>query len=150
VTLVVSRSSARALLAGTFVAALAVVAGAAALASAAERSPAPQEIVIEIRYSHFIPAHITVALGLPVRIRLRNEDPIDHEWIVGDAAMHAFHRTSTEQVHPNVPTEVAVPAMSERTTTITFDAPGDLAYICHLPGHEAYGMVGWVTIEPAN
>jgi uncharacterized cupredoxin-like copper-binding protein len=146
----VSRSVARALLAGTFVAALAIVAGAAALASAANPSPAPKEIVIEIHYSHFIPAHITVPVGVPVRIRLRNEDPIDHEWIVGDAAMHAFHRTSTEQVHGDIPTEVAVPAMSERTTTITVQTPGDLAYICHLPGHEAYGMVGWVTIEPAD
>jgi uncharacterized cupredoxin-like copper-binding protein len=146
----VSRPVARALLAGALVAALAVAAGAAALASAADRSPAPREIVIEIRYSHFIPAHIAVPVGVPVTIRLRNEDPIDHEWIVGDAALHAFHRTSTEQVHPNIPTEVAVPAMSERTTTITFQAPGQLAYICHLPGHEAYGMVGWVTIEPAR
>ena len=142
-----SRPIARALLAGAFVAALAAMAGAAALASAADRSPAPREIVIEIHYSHFIPAHITVPVGVPVTIRLRNEDPIDHEWIVGDAALHAFHRTSTEQVHPNVPTEVVVPAMSERTTTITFQAAGQLAYICHLPGHEAYGMVGWVTIE---
>lgn len=145
--LLVSRPLARTLFAGTLVAALAVVAGAAALASAADRSPAPQEILIEIRFSHFIPAHVTVPVGVPVRIRLRNEDPIDHEWIVGDAAMHAFHRTSTEQVHGNIPTEVPVPAMSERVTTITFQAPGDLAYICHLPGHEAYGMVGWVTIE---
>ena len=145
-----TRPIVRALAGGLFAAALAVVAGAAALASAADRSPAPEEIVIEIHYSHFIPAHIAVPVGVPVTIRLRNADPIDHEWIVGDAAMHAFHRTSTEQVHGNAPTEVAVPAMSERTTTITFQAPGDLAYICHLPGHEAYGMVGWVTIEPVN
>ena len=32
-------------------------------------------------------------------------------------------------------------------TTITFDEPGRLAYICHLPGHEAYGMVGVLTVE---
>lgn len=143
-----SRAGPRAALVGFLVAALAAVAGAAALASATDRSPAPQEIVIEIRYSHFIPAHINVPIGVPVRIRLRNEDPIDHEWIVGDASMHAVHRTSTEPVHPDVPTEVMVPAMSERTTIITFQAAGDLAYICHLPGHEAYGMVGWVTVEP--
>jgi len=142
----VSRSVARALFAGALVAALAVVAGAAALASASERSPAPQEIVIEIRYSHFIPAHITVPVGVPVRIRLRNEDPIDHEWIVGDSALHAVHRTSKE-IHPDIPTEIMLPAMSERTTTITFQAAGQLVYICHLPGHEAYGMVGGVTIQ---
>jgi uncharacterized cupredoxin-like copper-binding protein len=31
-------------------------------------------------------------------------------------------------------------------TTIIFDEPGSLQYICHLPGHEAYGMVGTLTI----
>ena len=31
-------------------------------------------------------------------------------------------------------------------TTITFDAPAQWKYICHLPGHEAYGMVGVATI----
>lgn len=143
-----SRPVPRAVLGGILVAALAAVAGAAALPSAADRSLAPPEILIEIRYSRFIPGHITVPVGVPVTIRLRNEDPIDHEWIVGDAAMHAFHRTSSDGVHPNVPTEVVVPAMSERITTITFQAPGDLAYICHLPGHEAYGMVGRVTVGP--
>jgi uncharacterized cupredoxin-like copper-binding protein len=32
------------------------------------------------------------------------------------------------------------------TTTITFDEAGGLDYICHLPGHEAYGMVGTLTV----
>jgi uncharacterized cupredoxin-like copper-binding protein len=32
-------------------------------------------------------------------------------------------------------------------TTITFDAPGEYAFICHLPGHEAYGMAGTVRVQ---
>jgi uncharacterized cupredoxin-like copper-binding protein len=36
--------------------------------------------------------------------------------------------------------------MSTVTTTITFRTPDHLEYICHLPGHEAYGMTGWLTI----
>ena len=31
-------------------------------------------------------------------------------------------------------------------TTVTFPASGSELYICHLPGHEAYGMVGVATI----
>jgi plastocyanin len=41
---------------------------------------------------------------------------------------------------------VTVPALSTRTTTIQFDKPGDYAYICHLPNHEAYGMVGTLRV----
>jgi uncharacterized cupredoxin-like copper-binding protein len=31
--------------------------------------------------------------------------------------------------------------MSIKQTTLTF-APGTYTFICHFPGHEAYGMVG--------
>ena len=84
--------------------------------------------------------------GVPVRIVLKNEDPIDHEWIVGDAALHERHRTGTEPVHDSRPTEVTIPAGATRETTVTFDTPGTYLYICHLPGHEAYGMVGTVVV----
>ena len=40
------------------------------------------------------------------------------------------------------PTEVTIPAGETRRTTIVVDAAGTLTYVCHLPGHEAYGMTG--------
>jgi len=103
---------------------------------------------ITIHYSHYQPAAFTVPAGRPIAITLRNTDPIDHEWIVGDAATHQRHRTGTEPYHASRPTEVTIPALSTVTTVFTFGAPGALQYICHLPGHEAYGMVGTVTIRP--
>ena len=127
---------------------LALGAGAAALASGLGPKPSTS-IEIVIRYSHFEPSAITVPAGVPVTITIRNEDPIGHEWIVGDPAVQAIHRVGTELLHPSRPTEVVVPALESRTTTITFQpsAPGSIQYICHLPGHEAYGMVGSVTIR---
>jgi uncharacterized cupredoxin-like copper-binding protein len=101
---------------------------------------------IDIRYSHYQPASLTVPVGVPVTFVLHNGDPIDHEWIVGTAAVHAFHRTSDELLHSGLPTEVSIPAMSTVTTTITFRTADRLEYICHLPGHEAYRMTGWLTI----
>jgi uncharacterized cupredoxin-like copper-binding protein len=41
---------------------------------------------------------------------------------------------------------VTVPALSTRVTTLTFREAGDYQYICHLPGHEEYGMVGVVHV----
>jgi uncharacterized cupredoxin-like copper-binding protein len=118
-------------------AALAVVAsgcgGSSALAT---------ETTIVIHYTHFQPDSITVPARVPVTITLRNDDPIDHEWMVGDAAMHERHRTGTEPYHDSIPTEVTIPALETRVTTVQFDEPGDFAYMCHLPGHEQYGMVG--------
>ncbi len=109
--------------------------------------PASTEVAITIRYSAFEPTLLHANAGEPVTFVLVNEDPIDHEWLVGDEAFNAAHRTGTHESHHAVPTEVTVPALETVRTTITFDEPGRYAYICHLPGHEAYGMVGLLVVE---
>ncbi|MEO8245867.1 MAG: cupredoxin domain-containing protein [Chloroflexota bacterium] len=108
---------------------------------------AAQPVTITIAYSAFTPTRVTVPAGVPVTFVIVNDDPIDHEWIVGDAAVHAAHRTGTEMVHDARPTEVSVAALTSVETTVTFDTPGLYPFICHLPGHEAYGMVGLVIVE---
>ncbi len=102
----------------------------------------PRTAVVGIHHSAYSRSEITVQAGQRLTVDLRNDDPIEHEWIVGDAAAHLRHRNGTEPVHDARPTEVTVPAGAHRITTLVFDEPGDYQYICHLPGHEAYGMVG--------
>jgi uncharacterized cupredoxin-like copper-binding protein len=121
---------------------LLAAAALAFVASGCGGSAQATETTIAIHYSRFEPASITVPAGVPVTITLRNDDPIEHEWMVGDAAMHERHRTGTEPFHDSIPTEVTIPALETRVTTVQFDEPGDYAYICHLPGHEQYGMTG--------
>jgi uncharacterized cupredoxin-like copper-binding protein len=125
------------LLALVVVAAVAIVLLASGFGEASSN-----EATIAIRFSRFVPDVIEVPAGEPVTITLRNDDPIGHEWMVGDAAMHERHRTGTEPFHDTIPTEVTIPALETRVTTVTFEEPGDYAYICHLPGHEEYGMTG--------
>ena len=110
-------------------------------------APASATVTITIHYSAFEPSEISVPAGVPVTFVLVNEDPIDHEWLIGDDAFHEAHRTGTHASHGDVPTEVTIPALETTRTTITFDEPGTLAYICHLPSHEAYGMVGVLTVD---
>ena len=116
------------------------------MAGVVARSSDPIVVEITIHYSHYEPAAVTVPVGRPVTFVITNTDPIDHEWIVGDAATHERHRTGTEPVHNARPTEITIPALSQKRTTVTFPGTGSLQFICHLPGHEAYGMVGTVTI----
>ena len=122
--------------------------GLAGIAAAWAHVPGTGPITAEIgiHYSHYTEDRLTVPAGVPVTFVLRNDDPIDHEWIVGDAAVHERHRTGTEPVHASRPTEVSIPAGSSRATTVTFSTPGTYLYICHLPGHEAYGMVGTLVV----
>jgi len=128
---------------------LAVSVVAALLLSACGNDASANEATIEIHFSHFEPEIVTAVVGEPITITLQNDDPIEHEWLVGDAAFHERHRTGTEPFHFEIPTEVTLRAFTTRVTTVTFDEPGDYLYICHLPGHEAYGMVGTLRVtEP--
>jgi uncharacterized cupredoxin-like copper-binding protein len=104
---------------------------------------------IAIHFSHFQTEAVTVKAGVPVTFELRNNDPIAHEWIVGDEEVHKRHRLGTEPYHDQVPTEVTIPAFETRTTVVTFDKPGEYAFVCHLPGHEEYGMRGVVHVVEA-
>ena len=105
-----------------------------------------QRIEIRIHYSHFDPSELTVPRGVQITFVLINEDPIDHEWLIGDEAFHERHRHGTEAQHGARPDEVSVAALTTVETTLTFANPGKILYICHFPLHEAYGMVGTLTV----
>ena len=116
-----------------------------AVNSAAIETPVT-EATIEMRFSKFGPKELTVAAGVPVAFHLVNNDPIGHEWIVGEDDVHARHRTGTEPYHDEIPTEVTLKPFETRTTIVVFEEPGTYSYVCHLPGHEEYGMKGSVKV----
>ena len=142
------RRPGRLALVGGIVLSLGLAGIAAAWVQAPGLSDRPAEI--RMRYSSFTPTEVVATAGVPFTFVLVNADPIDHEWLVGDDAFHERHRTGTEPDHGSRPTEVSVPAGTTRTTTVTFRDPGEYRFICHLPGHEAYGMVGSVRVVAAR
>lgn len=99
-----------------------------------------------MRYSRYDQTKIEVRAGVPITFTLVNDDPIEHEWLIGDEAFHARHRAGTEGVHRDRPNEFSLPPLAVKTTTLTFDKPGPLTFVC--PQHEAYGMVGQVIAKP--
>jgi uncharacterized cupredoxin-like copper-binding protein len=110
-------------------------------------SPSRERTVeITIHHSRFRPATVEVSPGTTVRFVLRNTDPIDHEFILGDEEVQARHEAGTEAHHGAIPGEVSVPAGEEASTTYIFTEPGTLFIGCHLPGHYAYGMRGSVGV----
>jgi uncharacterized cupredoxin-like copper-binding protein len=132
-----------------------VVVGTAVLAddppSGGPSTLGPGAVAVELRvvHSRFEPDRITVLAGTDVRFVVTNDDPINHELIIGDDDVHARHESGTEAAHPPVPGEVSVPALGSGTTSYRFDEPGRVLFACHLPGHFEYGMSGVVdVVEP--
>lgn len=143
-----SRRPGRLALAGGILLALGLAGIAAAWTSGGPGGLTPSVGAVEIgmRYSAFSRTEVTVRAGAAVAFELRNGDPIDHEWMVGDAAFHERHRSGSEVAHGGHATEVSVPAGATATTIVTFPDPGEYLFVCHLPGHEAYGMVGVIRV----
>jgi uncharacterized cupredoxin-like copper-binding protein len=131
------------------VAAIVAVGAIAVTGVTVARASAPAEIptaVVTIHYSHFSPSSFSFAAGETVRFVIRNKDPIDHEFILGDRTIQIEHEHGTQRYHVASPGIVSVPAGSTRITTYTFGAPGPSIIGCHLPGHYAYGMRAPVTV----
>ena len=104
-------------------------------------------VVVTIRHSEFRPENMTFPEGSTVTFIVRNTDPIDHEFILGDKEVQLIHEHGTEKHHGARPGEISIPAGEERMTTYTFTDQGTLIYGCHLPGHYAYGMKGTVAVN---
>jgi plastocyanin len=116
---------------------------------AAALGPGPVTIELRVRFSRFQPDQVSVRPGTEVTFVITNDDPINHEFIVGDAGVHARHEAGTEPYHPPRPGEVSIAAGTTAQTTFAFPEVGPVVYACHLPGHFAYGMRGTVTVTAA-
>jgi uncharacterized cupredoxin-like copper-binding protein len=109
-------------------------------------------VTVRIRNSHFSTDSIEVERGEEVTFVLRNEDPIAHEFIVGDKKVQHVHEIGTEAYHDAIPTEVTIPQGEEVRTTISFDDGGlvdldrPVLFGCHFPGHYDYGMAGRIRL----
>jgi plastocyanin len=112
--------------------------------------PEPVTVRLDIDHSRFAPPRVIVRPHTEVRFMVVNHDPIGHELIVGDGTVHAVHEHGTEPAHAPRPGEVSVPASGRASTTFVFHEPGEVLYACHLPGHFAYGMWGFVEVRNAT
>lgn len=110
--------------------------------------PPPRQRTVEIRihHSNFAPHQLQFSRGEDVRFVIRNVDPIDHEFILGDEEVQSRHETGTDAQHGAVPGEVSISAGEEASTTYRFSRSGRFVFGCHLPGHYKYGMKGTVAI----
>lgn len=117
-----------------------------AAAEADVLGPGEVVVTVDIEHSRFAPEEITVRPGTLVRFVVVNDDPINHELVVGPPDVHRAHEQGTEAEHPPVPGEVSVGPNATGMTFYRFEEPGTVTFACHLPGHVAYGMVGEVRV----
>jgi uncharacterized cupredoxin-like copper-binding protein len=133
-------------------AAVTIGTGYAVAASGTEQEalgPGLVTIDVGIQHSRFDLGTLRVVEGTTVELIVHNEDPIDHELIVGTPDIHRTHATGEERSHPPVPGEVSVAPGQVASTFYELTDAGSVVYACHLPGHVAYGMQGTIEVVDA-
>ena len=85
-------------------------------AAAAKSGPGPKE----------------VAVGQPVKLTLKNNGVVEHNW--------------RAQVGSDAPMVTARPKQSA-STTFTPQTAGTFKFVCTMPGHEQSGMVGTLVVK---
>lgn len=119
----------------------------AALAACSPAQSGERTIVIDIEHSAFSPQRLEFRQGETVRFIVKNGDPIDHEFIIGNEQVQELHENGTERHHDDKDGEISIPAGEEADTTYTFEEAGRLIFGCHLPGHYDYGMRGEIRVQ---
>jgi len=103
-------------------------------------------VKIGMRYSRFEPAVVHARAGETIRFELRNDDPIDHEFVLGDEEAQQSHERASGDDHDAVPGEAFLEPGEVQVLTYRFDKAGEVLYGCHRPGHYAFGMRGLVRV----
>jgi uncharacterized cupredoxin-like copper-binding protein len=137
-----------ALVVGTLTTAVAASARDGSVRNTDVLGPGLVTVDVDIDHSRFSFETLRVREGTVVRFVVANDDPIDHELIVGDDAVHARHEDGGESFHPPVPGEVSVAPGETGLTYYEFGDPGSYLVACHLPGHLAFGMQAVVEVIP--
>jgi uncharacterized cupredoxin-like copper-binding protein len=123
---------------------------------------APRTVTVVMRDHVFVPSELRLIPGETVSLSVLNGGLVPHELALGDASFHAawsaayaaasppaaFATPPPASVSPDIaPRGVRTLLGSGAQQTVTYVVPdggAGLSMVCHLPGHEARGMVARV------
>lgn len=139
----------------TAVAALSLVAVAtlAGCGSAAEATPSPSPVVLEVTLDDTLrmtPDAFTVTKNVPVRFVVTNAGTTEHEFVLGDEAMQAEHEQEMAAdpgmaMHGHSYALMLKPGET-KALDWRFETVGETYAGCHYPGHYAAGMKATITV----
>jgi uncharacterized cupredoxin-like copper-binding protein len=119
----------------------------------------PRVVTIIMRDYRFDPTPLYLYPGEHIRLNVVNAGMVEHELVLGDAAVQAAWASADAAATPPAPFTTAPPASapadtgglrvllpSGGSTIVDYAVPeaDNVLLICHLPGHQEKGMIGQV------
>ena len=122
----------------------------------------PRVVTVIMRDYRFDPTPLYLYQNETIELNLVNAGMVEHELVLGDAAVQAAWASADAAATPPAPFTTAPPASapvdtgglrvllkSGESASVDFTVPegGDLLLVCNIPGHEQRGMVGQVVLN---
>jgi uncharacterized cupredoxin-like copper-binding protein len=127
----------------TFV--LAACGGAAAKPGPTE----PQTIALALNEFQFQPAEITVNVGQPIKLVLKNNGTVLHDFVSTDAMVEVMEEHGAEHDMAGMETNMHAAIEAGQQSTLEFKAmqAGTYTFYCTVAGHKEAGMVGKLIVK---
>lgn len=126
-------------------------------ACAAQPSKPAADITVEMTDFAYNPSSITVPVGEPVTLTLKNVGNIEHDFVVEkidattkmleDSGSDAHHAHGEQQ---NYDLHVSANAGDTSVIELTVAEPGTYRVFCSVEGHEEAGMIGELVVLPSQ
>ena len=122
----------------------------------------PRVVTVIMRDYRFDPTPLYLYQNETIELNVVNAGMVEHELVLGDAAVQAAWANADAAATPPAPFTTAPPASapvdtgglrvllkSGESASVDFTVPegGDLLLVCNIPGHEQRGMVGQVVLN---
>jgi uncharacterized cupredoxin-like copper-binding protein len=122
---------------------------------------APRPVTVIMRDYHFDPTPLHLFRGETISLTVVNAGMVEHELVLGDAAVQSAWAQADAAATPAAPFATAPPASAPAGTgglrvilpsggqlTVTYVVPDEqVLLLCNLPGHQERGMIGEVVLE---
>jgi uncharacterized cupredoxin-like copper-binding protein len=110
-----------------------------------------RELAIELSDHHYEPSTLTLKLGVPVVLRLKNIGGISHDMVGGsffskDVIALRMVNTRVGRVTAEDISSVYVRPKNETELWFVPIRKGEFSFVCSIPGHKESGMEGTIRV----
>jgi len=132
-----------------FVLALILTFTLAACGSAASPSTTPKTVTLTLNEFQFQPAEITASVGQPIKLVLKNNGTVLHDFVSTDAMVEVMEEHGAEHDMAGMQTNMHAAIEAGQQSTLEFKAtqPGTYTFYCTIAGHREAGMEGKLIVK---
>jgi uncharacterized cupredoxin-like copper-binding protein len=121
----------------------------AACGGSASNSTAPKTVALNMTEFQFQPAEITANVGQPIKLVLKNNGTVLHDFVSTDAMVEVMEEHGAEHDMAGMATNMHAAIEAGQQSTLEFKATqaGTYTFYCTIAGHKEAGMVGKLIVK---